>query len=93
MSIKGLTELDNLLMNQILFVLKLLDMLFRKIVHHPEAHFSGGWCSVLFDGTAVKFFTEPLLRIQTDAALIFLLHEITLYRIRRLSTLYNRESL
>ena len=56
-------------------------MLFRKIVYHPESHFSGFRCGELFDGAAVVFFTQTLLRIQPDAALLFLLHEITHYRI------------
>jgi len=58
-------------------VVVLLDMFLRKIVQNENAHFLPVRCREFFDGTAVKFRAEPLLRIQTDTALVFLFHGIT----------------
>ncbi len=53
----------------------LLDMLFREIIHHPHAHFTGFRRTEQLDGCAVKGRTQALLRVYTDTFLFrFFLH-------------------
>ena len=59
--------------------LRLLNMLLRKIVHHPETHFFRIRSPKEFNGSAIEFRTDPCFRIQpdTDRSVFLLFHKIT----------------
>ncbi len=71
-------------------------MLLRAVIHHTKAHFTRIRCSKKLDTATVKFRTDSLLWIQSDAfRLPFVLkHKITSSVMVPLSApLYNRKNL